>query len=132
MRTTVVEVDPRACHQVLDRAGDEDLAGAGKGSHPCPDVHRNSANLVVHELDLASVQAGAHLKAERSDGGADGYRASDRPCRAIERGEKAIASRVDLAAPEAVELGPDDLAVGLQQVTPAGIAELGRATGSSR
>ena len=66
------------------------------------------------DLALAGVQPGAHLDAERMHRVADRHRAADRPLRAIEHREEAVARRVDLAASKACELRPDDGVVGVK------------------
>ena len=52
--------------------------------------------------------------------------AADRPGRAVERGEEAVADDLDLVPAEALELAPDDPVVVRQQALPAAVAELGR------
>src|SRR5437773_1754298 len=65
--SAVLERDPRSCDQVPDRPRDEDLTRARARRNARSDVYRDPCDLVVQPLDLAGVQAGAHIKAERPD-----------------------------------------------------------------
>ena len=49
----------------------------------------------------------------------------------IEGGEKAVAHRLDLAAPVALELGAHELVVASHELAPARVAERGRALGGA-
>ena len=60
---------------------------------------------------------------------ADGAGAADRPGRAVEGGEEAVAHRLHLAAAVQGELAPDRGVVALEQLPPAAVAELGRLLG---
>ena len=57
-------------------------------------------DLAARQLDLARVQAGPDLEAERAHGVADAAGAADRASRPVERREEAVAGRVDLAPTE--------------------------------
>ena len=63
----LLEDDARAGDDVLDRARDEHLAGKGGRSDSRADVDRDSADAVVGLLDLAGVDAGSQLEAERRE-----------------------------------------------------------------
>ena len=52
------------------------------------------------------------------------FRAPDRPGRAVEGREDAVAHRLHLASDEARELAADHGVVGVEQVSPAAVAEL--------
>jgi len=71
MLASVLEGDPRAGNQVLDRAGHQDLAGAGLGGDPRPDMHGDAADVLAHPFALASVQPGPDLQAQAADTSAD-------------------------------------------------------------
>src|SRR5204863_2275452 len=75
-------------------------------------------------LHLTRVQAGPDLDAEVGYGIADRTCATDGPRRAVEGGEEAVPSRVDLQAAEPLEEPPDVRVMVLQQVTPPAVAEL--------
>ena len=64
VKTAVGELDPRAGDQILDRSGDEDLARTGECRNAGARVHRDPAHRVARELDLAGVNARAHLQPE--------------------------------------------------------------------
>src|SRR5206468_3485570 len=85
-----------------------------------------AADLVLHELALAGMEAGPYVQAELIEALADRTRARNRPGRAVEGGEEAIAGRVHLIAAKAAELDANSLVVVLQQLAPRAVAELGR------
>ena len=63
------------------------------------DVHGHPADVVAHDLALAGVQAGAHVDAERRTARCAIARAQRIAARrTVERGEEAVAHRLDLAA----------------------------------
>ena len=82
--------------QVLDRGGGEDLGGLRGAGDPRPDDDGDPAGLAVDRLDLAGMHARTDLDAERPDGVDRGEGASDGTCRAVERGEEAVARGVHL------------------------------------
>src|SRR3954470_3462762 len=104
VRAAVGELEAGADHEVLDRAGDEHLAGRGLGADASADVHGHAADVVSHHLDLAGVQTGANVEAERLHSLGRRRRAADRSGRAVERRQEAIAHRLHLAPPVAVDL----------------------------
>src|SRR6185503_6819249 len=85
--------------KVLDGAGHQDLAGPGGRGDPRADVNREPGNLVTMQLDLARVEACAHVESERPDSLGHRAGASDGARRPVERREEAVAGRIDLAAP---------------------------------
>jgi hypothetical protein len=64
------------------------------------------------------VQTGADLEAHLAQG-YDGTGAADSARGPVERGEEAVAGRIDLVAAETVELLPDRLVMALQQFAQA-------------
>src|SRR5438477_537177 len=60
----LVERQPGAGHEVLDRRRDEHLSGARERGHARADVDGEAAELVAQPLTLPRVQPGAHLEAE--------------------------------------------------------------------
>src|SRR5512133_2151678 len=80
----ILEVDSGPADEVLHGARDEHLAGLGERCHTRADVHRDAADLAVHELALARVQARADLQVDRANAVADRARAADRPRRPVE------------------------------------------------
>ena len=96
------------------------------------DVDGDPADLAVDQLALAGVQAGADLEAELAHRLGDRAGAADRPGRAVEGGEEAVAGGVDLLAAEPDQLAPDERVVALEQVAPAPVAELAPRARSSR
>ena len=88
---------------------------AGVDSHP--------ADVVADELALAGVQARSQLDVQRSHLIRHSTGTANPPRGAIEGGKKAVAHRLDLAAPVALELGAHELVVARKQLTPARVAE---------
>ena len=121
----VLEVDARAGDQVLDRARDEHFARPGQRAHPRPDVDRDAADVGVDDLELAGVQAGAHLQAEPSHFGLGRPGAADRTAGSVEGREESVPERLDLLAAMALELAPHHTVMGGHQVSPAAVAQLG-------
>ena len=64
MLAAVVEREAGADDEVLDRARDEDLAGAGERCDACGDVDREAGDVVALDLDLSDVEAGTDLQSE--------------------------------------------------------------------
>ena len=128
----IVELEAGADDEVLDRARDEDLAGAGERRDPCADVDREAGDVVRLDLDLADVEPGPDLEPELGDLVADRRGTADRPGRAVEGGQDAVADDLDLGPAEPIELAPDDPVVVREQPLPAGVAQFGRQLLSSR
>ncbi len=81
---------------------------------------------MVDPLALARVEADTHFDAELVHALADRRGAPDRPRWAVEGGEEGVTGGVELSAAEADELPPDEPVVRLDQLPPAGVAELSR------
>ena len=73
---------------------DEHFAGLRLGRHAGADVYGDSADLAVHLLALARVEAGADLNADLADGLGDCCGAADGSYRPVERCEEAVAGCV--------------------------------------
>ena len=114
---------PEPANEVAHGARDEHL------SRDCPAgdaglcVNGDTAELLAYALALTGVQAGANLQTELADRFADRARRPNCPRRAVERGEEAVAGRVDLPPLEMLELFPDQPMVFLDQAAPAAVAE---------
>ena len=67
------------------------------------------ATLVTDALDLAGVDAGAHLDAERRGVALDGPGAADGTSRTVERGQDPVAGHVHLPAAVTLDGGADDV-----------------------
>jgi hypothetical protein len=93
----------------------------------CADVDRHPADVVAEQLDLAGVDPDPDLDPDRRQLLADGSRTADRPRRAVEGGQEAVAHRLDLAAAVELELAADDRVVALEQLAPARVPERGGA-----
>src|SRR5262245_42486742 len=100
----VVELQPRAGHQVLDGLRDEHLPGGRLGRHPRPDRDRDAGDLLVDDLALAGVEPGAELEPQLGHRVPDRARAADRTRRPVEAGEEPVARRVQLDAAVAGQL----------------------------
>src|SRR5829696_2463168 len=102
----VHEPDPRPGNEVLDRARDEHFARGGEACDARRDVDRDPADVPIHQLDLAGVEADPVLEAQGAGGLCDRVSTADRPCRAVKGGEKAVARSLDLVPAEACERAP--------------------------
>ena len=87
------------------------------------------ATSLADALALAGVDAGADRDAGAARALGDAERAADRPRRPVEGGEEAVAHRLDLVAAVGGELGADERVVGVEQLAPRAVADLGRALG---
>src|SRR5262245_16575606 len=102
------ESDAGARHDVLDRAGNEDLAGPTQVGDPRPHVYRNAREAVALQEALARVHAGTNLEPARSDGGRKRECAANRASRAVKARQDPIPDRLDLPPPVAFDLAPHD------------------------
>ena len=93
---------------------------------PRADHHREPRDLALVELALAGVDARADVEPELADALDDRLGAADRPRRAVEGREEAVAGRVLLLAAVARQLAADEGVVTLEQLAPGTVAELGR------
>src|SRR6186713_3345859 len=120
---TLVELDARAGHEVLDRLRDEHLSRLRLRRDPRSDRDRDPRDLSVQQLAFACVQSGADFESELSHLLGDRARAPDRAGRPVERGEEPVARRVDLLAAETRELAAGELMVLGEQLAPASVTE---------
>ena len=123
METTVFELNARAHNQVFDGAGDKEFARVRERGHSMGDDHCESCDVLVSELDLSGMNAGAHLETEASAGVADGSCARDSPPRSVEGGQRAIAGRLDQLASEAGQLPIDGGVVAVEDLLPAPVTK---------
>jgi len=96
--TAIGELDARSGHEIFDGLRDEDVARSGMRSDSCADRNGDTGNLSVHDLSLAGMQTGPELESQLGNRVADGARAADRPGRAVEAREEAVACGVQLDA----------------------------------
>ena len=64
MSPSIIELDPRAGHEILHRARDEQLARLGQRRDALADVDRDAADVLVYQLTLAGMEAGSGLEFE--------------------------------------------------------------------
>src|SRR5262249_42602003 len=119
------ELDPRAYHEILDRARNEYLPGLGVFGNACTDMDGESAHLSVDQFAFARVQSSSDVESQIAYGIADSACAANRARRAVEGREEAIPSRIHLVPAVASELSPNAVVVGAQELAPALIAQLG-------
>ena len=125
----VLEPQARSCDQVLRRGRDEDVARSSQRHHAGPDHHRHATELAPDLLTFAEVDTGADLDAQLTHRLGRGTRASDRRCRLGETRVEAVASCIELFAPEPLQLAPNDRVMAGDQLFPSRIPE---ATGHRR
>src|SRR5262249_37432896 len=107
----------------------EHFPGRSRGSDTRPDVHSDAAQLVADQLAFARVHARPYIHAESSDAVGDGASATDTARGTVKGSEEAIAGGVDLAPALTAPLLADHPVIGLQEVRPSPIADVGRALG---
>jgi hypothetical protein len=127
MRAGIGETEPRTCHQVLQRARHENLAGARHSDDPRADVHRDPAHIGARDLDLTRMQAGADFESGSADRGDDREGAADGARRAIERREQTIAHEIDQPSPVSLELPSCDRVMRVEETAPGAISHFGGA-----
>ena len=97
----------------------------------CGDVDGDAAHRAFHTLALAGVNARADVEAELSNALDDGASAAHRARGTAERGEEAVACRVDLLSAPAPELLPHHLVMAFEKLAPRSVADRRRAIGGS-
>src|SRR5439155_16857240 len=112
-----------------DAAQDEDLPRTSLGGNARADVNGHAGDLVHAHLALACVKPGAHLEPELTDCIADRAGAPNRPSRAVEACEEAVACCVEFAPAEPIKLATDHHVVRGEKLRPAVVAEVGRLSG---
>jgi hypothetical protein len=100
----VFEAEARPRLQVAHRARDQHFPGSGFRGDPRADVYRDPTDRLLLPLDLPHVHAAADLEPQPAHRVADGAGAEDRPCRALERGQEAVAGGAHLPATVAAQL----------------------------
>src|SRR5262245_29444209 len=110
------EFDPGASDEILDRARDENFSWIGLFRDSGSDVHRDPPDLAVQDLAFPGVQACSNLESELADGLGDRTGAANRPRRAVEAREEAVARDIELGAPEANELAADEGVMALEEL----------------
>jgi len=60
----ILEVEPGAAHQILHRAGNEDLVGRRERGDAGGNMHSNATELVADDLAFACMQSGANAQVE--------------------------------------------------------------------
>jgi len=127
----ILELNSRTGDKVLDRGRHEHLSGLGEGRDARAYVDSDAPRLAVDQLALAAVQPRADLQVEVADGLSDREGTADRPCRAVEGGEEAVASGVHFLTAETTELRADGLVMLLQYSAPGAVAQLDRPRGGA-
>ena len=87
------------------------------------------ADVVAAQLALAGVQPDADRQAQLAQLLDDVAAAADRPRRAVEGGQEAVADGLDLAPAPAAQLVADDPVVVLELGAPAPVAQPGQVLG---
>ena len=88
--------DARPGNQVGDRARHQHLGCRSQGGDARPDVDGQTPQVAIGQLNLARVHTSTDLDPERCDHISDRAGTADRPSRAVERREEAVARRGDL------------------------------------
>src|SRR5262249_55555821 len=123
VRATVHETQAGASDQLLDGAGDENLARCSARRYSCADVNGDAADVVAHHCALARVQPRSDLDPQRADAVANVAGAADSACGSIEGREEPVAERLHFATAEPPQLAADDGVVVCKQLAPAAVSE---------
>src|SRR5262245_30843560 len=107
----VCEDEPRADDEVPDRARHEHITWFRLGHDTGSDVDGETANRCSVELDLAGVDADAHIEAESAGVVADREATANCTGGAVEDGEEPVAGDVDFTPTKTSQQGSDALVV---------------------
>ena len=116
------ECDVGSSDEVLDCAGDEDLSGSGDRSDAGCDVNGQSTEVISSHFALSGMKPGPDLDPKRFDSSDNGASAPYCAGGPVERGEKAVPGRLDLAAAEVSQLLPHQTIVAVKDAAPTLIA----------
>jgi hypothetical protein len=121
---TIIELYAGADHQVLNRARRYDFIGSGRVCHASGDVHGHSRYVVAPSLDLSRVYARPNAEPEVvSDTMSDSASTFDRTGRAVEGGQRPIASSFYVDATKALKMVQDKFVIAIERLPPAPIAQ---------
>jgi hypothetical protein len=98
MSASLVKAQTRSGDQIPDGSRDQHLSGLGERRDARGDMDRDALHFVFADFDLACVEAGSDLNAERANRLGDPLSATNRARRAVESGEKAVTERLHLIA----------------------------------
>jgi hypothetical protein len=118
------EVKTRACDQVLHGSRHEYLASPGKRGDARSNMDGDALHITAGHFDLAGVQSATDLNFERADGLDNRASAANGARRTVERGQKSVSKRFDLAAAVPSEFSPHARMMSTEQIAPASIAHL--------
>ena len=122
MSASVLELKPRSRYQAFDCARDEHFLRPRARCHSGPDMYGDPAYVFAKEFAFAGVQAGPDLQPKLPNGFSSPNGASNRPGRAVEGGQEAVAGRGDLATPIACQLVPHHRPMAVQQISPSTVS----------
>jgi hypothetical protein len=87
-------------------------------------VHCDALHITAGHFDLPSMQSATDLNFERADGLDNRACAANGARRTVERGQKSVSKRFDLAAAVTHEFSAHTRMMGTEQIAPASIAHL--------
>jgi hypothetical protein len=126
---SVIELDARACDEILHRSRNEDFARLRKSGKSRSDVDGEARQLLTVAFALACMQTRSNLKTLVASDLDDPPRARDRACRSIKRCEEAIADSVDLLPAVEGEFASYSTPVRREHPPPPAITDLGSSLG---
>src|SRR5262245_49470060 len=121
----VAALDLRAGDEIPHGLRNQDLPGSRERSDSRTGRHGDPAQLAVHPLTLAGVEAGADLQTQCANALADRESALDCAPWPVESSEEAVSGGVQLLATEAGQLRSNDRVVTVEESAPARVAQLG-------
>jgi hypothetical protein len=115
------ECDVGSSDEVFDCAGDEDLSGSGDRPNAGCDVNGESTEVISSHFALSGMKPGPDFDPKRFDHFDNG--ASTPYCAGgtVERSEKSVPGRLDLAAAEVSQLLPHQTIVAVEDTAPTPI-----------
>jgi len=123
MSASILEHEPRARDEILDRVGNEDFSCASEPSDSGSDVNGNARELRLYDFALTSVKTRPNVEAHQSNLVPDGLRSPNRPRGSIERGEETVAGSVDFTTMKEFELLSNHRVVLFEERAPLVITE---------
>jgi hypothetical protein len=123
MHPTIFYPDVRTDDQVPHGPRGQNFIGPSGRHHPRRDVHRDSTDLTIAQLDLAGMQAQPDLDSEAAQFVAEGSRTADCAPRAVEGYDNLITGHCNQSTVELLGQSAGQLIMYIQQFAPAPVAQ---------
>jgi hypothetical protein len=114
---------PRARHEVLYSAGDQNFVRARKRCDASADMDGYAADIISDLFAFSGTEPRANFEPKRPDVVGDRARATDRSRRTVERDQESIAKSFDLTSAKAQDIPPDGGLMRVDEIAPTAIAK---------